>query len=91
MPSLEVLSLSVNHIITLKDIQSCYNLIELHMRKNSITNLNEVRYLQNLRKLKTLVLSENPIADHPLYRSFIVKCLPQLEKLDNANISADDK
>ena len=61
------------------------------MRKNFIGNLNEVRYLQNLRNLKILWLGENPIADHPMYRAFVIKCVPQVEKLDNDLVSADEK
>jgi len=48
MTSLEVLSLSVNHIRSLKDFQNCYNLRELHLRRNLITDLSEIRYLCNL-------------------------------------------
>lgn len=68
MNLLEVLSLSVNHISTLKDVQHCYSLKELYLRKNLISNINEVRYLCNLNKLRTLWLGENPIADYPKYR-----------------------
>ena len=91
MQSLEVLSLSVNNISTLKDVQSCYNLKELYLRKNTITDINEVRYLINLRKLRTLWLGENPIADIPKYRYFVIKCLPQIEKLDNDMVTGDDR
>jgi Leucine-rich repeat (LRR) protein len=34
MPALEVLSLAVNNIFTLKDLQGCNNLKELYLRKN---------------------------------------------------------
>lgn len=91
MSALEVLSLSVNNISTLKDVQNCYNLKELYLRKNSISDINEIRYLQPLRRLKILWLGENPIADIPGYRLFVLKCLPQIEKLDNDNVSADEK
>lgn len=91
MQSLEVLSLSVNNICTLRDVQNCYNLRELYLRKNNISDINEVRYLQPLRNLRTLWLGENPIAEVPGYRYFVIKCLPQLEKLDNDMVTADDK
>jgi cilla- and flagella-associated protein len=91
MQALEVLSLSVNNISTLKDVQNCYNLKELYLRKNSISDIFEVRYLQPLKRLRTLWLGENPIADIPGYRHFVIKCLPQIEKLDNDMVSADDK
>lgn len=91
MNALEVLSLSVNNISTLRDVQNCYNLRELYLRKNSISDVNEVRYLMNLRKLRTLWLGENPIADIPKYRWFVIKCLPQIEKLDNDMVTAEDR
>lgn len=56
-----------------------------------ISDLQEIRYLQPLRKLRILWLGENPIADVAGYRSYVVKCLPQIEKLDNDMVSADDK
>jgi Leucine-rich repeat (LRR) protein len=91
MNALEVLSLSVNNISTLKDVQNCYNLRELYLRKNSLSDIQEVRYLQPLRKLKILWLGENPIADIQGYRQFVIKCLPQIEKLDNDMISGEEK
>lgn len=50
-----------------------------------------MRYLQNLRKLRTLWLGENPIADIPRYRWYVIKCLPQIEKLDNDMVSGEDR
>ena len=45
MNALEVLSLSLNKISTLKDVKTCYNLQELYLRKNEIADLEEVYYL----------------------------------------------
>ena len=87
MSQIEVLSLAVNYIQTLKDIQFCSNLKELYLRKNMISNLNEIRYLQSLPNLRVLSLTENPIADHPQYRLAIVALLPQLRKLDTQEVS----
>ena len=91
MQSLEVLSLSVNHIASLKDVQNSYNLRELYLRKNLISSFHEVRYLTNLKKLRILWLGENPIADHPKYRYFVISLLPQIERLDNDMISAAER
>ena len=77
MSALEVLSLAVNRVSTLKDVQYCYGLRELYMRKNNLTSLAEIpRYLGPLSNLRKLSLSENPIADHPKYRQFVIKALP---------------
>lgn len=39
MPNLEVLSLSVNKISTLKDIVLCHKLQELYLRKNNVKDI----------------------------------------------------
>ena len=77
MQALEVLSLAVNKIFTLRDVQYCYNLKELYMRKNNLMSLAEVpRYLSGLHNLRKLSLSENPLAEFPKYRQFVIKALP---------------
>lgn len=45
MKNLEVLSLSVNKIATLKDFVNCLKLQELYLRKNNIEDLSEIKYL----------------------------------------------
>jgi Leucine-rich repeat (LRR) protein len=77
MQSLEVLSLAVNRISTLKDVQYCFNLRELYLRKNNLPSLAEVpRYLGGLSHLIKLSLGENPLAESPKYRQFVIKALP---------------
>ena len=48
MPNLEVLSLSVNKISTLKDLNNCNKLQELYLRKNNISDIREIKHLVNL-------------------------------------------
>ena len=85
------MSLSLNKITSLRDFQTCYKLQELYLRKNLISDLSEVRYLQQLSQLKVLWLSHNPCADHPQYRQYIIKTLPQIIKLDNAEVTLEEK
>ena len=47
-PSLEILSLSVNKISSLKPLQHLKNLRECYLRKNDIDSLNEAEYLREL-------------------------------------------
>ncbi|KAG7164463.1 Cilia- and flagella-associated protein 410-like [Homarus americanus] len=54
LQNVEVLSLSVNRICTLADFQYCPNLQELYIRKNIISDINEILYLRQLPKLKSL-------------------------------------
>ena len=60
LPNLEICSLSLNKIKTLAPFQHCRKLTELYLRKNSIENLADIRYLQTL-PLKVLWLWDNPI------------------------------
>ncbi len=41
--------------------------------------------------MRKLSLSENPLAEHPKYRLFVIKAIPQLEQLDNADVSTDER
>ena len=76
MAALEVLSLSVNSITTLKDIGQCYNLKELYIRRNCIESLDEIEHLIPLKDLKIIWLAENPVANHAKYRQTVIKMLP---------------
>ena len=91
MPNIETCSLSLNKIISLKAFTSCKKLTELFLRKNLVTDLLEIKYLTYCPSLRVLWLWDNPIADHPLYRTYIIKMLPNLVKLDNANVTAEER
>jgi Leucine-rich repeat (LRR) protein len=91
MPNIEICSLSLNKIHSLKDFANLKKLTELYLRKNLITDLTEVKYLQYCPQLKVLWLWDNPIAEHPLYRPYIIKLLPHLMKLDNAAVTQEEK
>ena len=91
MPNIEICSLSLNKIVSLKDFSSCKKLTELYLRKNLVKDLQEIKYLTLCPNLKVLWLWDNPIADHPLYRQYIVKLLPNLIKLDNNAVTPEEK
>jgi len=90
--NVEVLSLSVNSISTLADIQHCQNLQELYIRKNCIPDISEICYLRDLPRLKNLWLEENPCAegDSELYRQTVIRNIPQLQKLDNTAVTSEE-
>ena len=83
MPLLEIVSLSVNKIRTLKPFANLQNLKELYLRKNMISNLNEIKHLTECENLTKLWLKENPICDNPNYRDVIICVLPQVQNLDD--------
>ncbi|OMJ65611.1 hypothetical protein SteCoe_37911 [Stentor coeruleus] len=91
MPNIEILSLSVNKISTLKPFSYCKKLTELYLRKNLIQDLSEIRYLQGLPNLKVLWLWENPCAEIPNYREAVLSALPNLVKLDNQAVTPEEK
>ena len=62
------------------------------MRKNNLSSLADVpRYLGGLSNLKKLSLSENPLSDHSNYRKFVIKALPYIDKLDNDDITHEER
>ncbi len=91
MQEVEVLSLSVNNIRGLADFAFCPSLRELYLRRNSISDPAEVLHLQGLTALRTLWLSDNPVASTPNYRAFVIANLPQLTKLDDKPIEEAER
>ncbi|XP_070538289.1 cilia- and flagella-associated protein 410-like [Ptychodera flava] len=90
MPSVEVISLSVNSIATLEDFSYCPNVTELYVRKNNIQDLSEIHHLKKLTKLRVLWLADNPCATRDKYRMTVLKMLPNLQKLDNISVQPDE-
>ena len=91
MPQLEIISLSLNKIKTLKWFARMENLIELHLRENLIEDIEEIKYLINCPKLRILSLSGNPISKELNYRDIILSKLPQLVKLDDHIITSEER
>jgi hypothetical protein len=88
---LEVCSLSANDISDLAPLASCVRVRELFLRKNDIVDLFQVLHLRNLKELVALTLSENPISQHDCYRNYVIASLPQLDKLDDVQITDDER
>ena len=91
MPNVSVLSLSVNKISSLSHFAQCANLTELYLRKNEVASLEQVQHLKRLPKLKILWLCDNPCAADPLYRQYVIRTLPSLEKLDNNDVLPEER
>lgn len=91
MPQLEIISLSLNKIKTLKWFARMENLTELHLRENLIEDIEEIKYLINCPKLRILSLSGNPISKELNYRDIIINKLPQLVKLDDHIITSEER
>ena len=83
----ETIALPINKITTLAPFATCYSLRNLLLRQNLISDFNELDYLQGLTRLTHLSLSDNPIARDPNYREIVIRKLPQLQKLDDVDVS----
>ncbi|XP_055463255.1 cilia- and flagella-associated protein 410 isoform X1 [Psammomys obesus] len=92
MPSLEVITLSVNCVSTLEPVRGCRRLSELYLRRNRIPSLNELFYLKDLPHLRVLWLAENPCCGSSphLYRMTVLRNLPHLQKLDNQAVTEEE-
>ena len=53
--------------------------------------MRELNYLAQLPNLKVLWLWDNPICQHPLYRQYCIKLLPNLVKLDSVSVSNEER
>ena len=91
MPNLEVISLSVNKIRTLRDFGGLKKLRELYLRKNLISDIDEIKHLATCPNLLILWINENPIVECKNYRLLIISFLPQLTKLDDNLITPEEK
>ena len=87
MVNAETIALPINKITTLAPFASCRNLKNLLLRQNQISDFNELDYLQGLDRLTNLSLNDNPIAYDPNYREIVISKLPQLQKLDDIDVS----
>lgn len=91
MPNLEVLSLSVNAITTLKDVAHCPKLKELYVRKNKLASVREILHLAQLPALRILWIADNPFEQDGKKRATIIRALPGLVKLDNEPVSMAER
>uniref|UniRef100_A0AC34FR12 Uncharacterized protein n=1 Tax=Panagrolaimus sp. ES5 TaxID=591445 RepID=A0AC34FR12_9BILA len=83
MPKLQILSLSVNRVSSLAPLRYCIALEELYIRKNKLEELDELKNLSGLKKLRVLWIEENPCTENSSYRNKVIQMLPQLMTLDN--------
>lgn len=90
-PKLRVVSLSVNALQSVAVFAKCARLQELYLRKNKLANILEVAQLKACPELKILWLRDNPLAEEPLYRQFVIRMLPNLQQLDNTTVTAAER
>ena len=91
MVSLTSVTFSKNQIKSLKDFQYLSKLKQLSLKDNLINDFKELNYLKPCTQLRELWLEQNPISSKPGYRYIVIRYLPFLSKLDNIEISDDDR
>ena len=50
-----------------------------------------MKYLENLPNLRVLWLDGNPCCSHPNYRLYILKVLPNLDKIDTNAVTTEER
>mmetsp|Transcript_7627 Transcript_7627/g.11444 ORF Transcript_7627/g.11444 Transcript_7627/m.11444 type:complete len:266 (+) Transcript_7627:93-890(+) len=89
--NLERAVVTLNEVETLKPFENCQKLMELIVRKNHIKDLREVKFIRKLPNLKSLWLEGNDCTKKFGYRKLIIRSIPQLTKLDNIDITAEER
>eukprot|EP00953_Heterococcus_sp_UTEX-ZZ885_P010885 6325-Heterococcus_DN1.PRE.1 len=91
MKELEYLNLALNNITKIEGLGSCEFLNKLDLTVNFI-NLDHleasIAHLASRTQLKDLYMIGNPAqSDWPGFSSYVIACLPQLERLDGKEIT----
>lgn len=88
---MEYLNLAINNIEKIENLERCESLEKLDLTLNFIGDLESVRSLKSNLSLKHLYLTGNPCTDYDGYREYVIAHLPQLETLDNKEITRSER
>ena len=88
---LEDLSLYCNKISLVEGLENCRNLQCLSLGNNRIDSLEQVIKLRQIRTLRMLTLSNNPIENNTEYRMTVLAYADSLHYLDYAMIDKNEK
>jgi Leucine-rich repeat (LRR) protein len=92
LDKLTTLILANNWISTINDIAEFLPKLEnIMLMNNKIANLYELARLGNCKKLKRLVLTNNPVTEKPNYRKYVIAHISSLTILDFKIISTKEK
>lgn len=88
---LEDLSLYSNKVSVVEGLEKCVNLQCLSLGNNRVDSMEQVIRLRQLRSLKMLTLSNNPICKESDYRSLVLAYVDNITYLDYALIDPQDR
>lgn len=91
LTQLEDLSLYSNKISVVEGLDKCGNLQCLSLGNNRIDSMEQVVRLRQLRSLKMLTLSNNPICKETDYRTLVLAYVDNITYLDYALIDPQDQ
>ena len=88
---LQRLNLSCNDIADLRPLAALHALRELDLSSNALSSTDALRCLADLRNLRTIKLSENPMySPHEEFAAGVFRLLPHVTKVDDFERSACD-
>lgn len=90
LKQLEDLSLYSNNISIIEGLDSCVSLQCLSLGNNKIKLLEQVIRLRQLRNLRMLTLSGNPICNEPEYKMTVLAYVDALSYLDYALVDSSE-
>lgn len=91
LKKLEDLSLYCNKISVVEGLENCPNLQCLSLGNNRIDSLDQVIRLRQIRSLRMLTLTNNPIENNSEYRMTVLAYADSLHYLDYAMIDKNEK
>ena len=91
LSKLEDLSLYCNKISVIEGLESCQNLQCLSLGNNCIDSLDQVIKLRQIRSLKMLTLSSNPVEKNKEYRMTVLAYTDNLHYLDYAMVDKNER
>ena len=91
LQSLEDLSLYCNKIFVVEGLENCQNLQCLSLGNNRIDSLDQIIRLRQIRSLRMLTLTNNPIEINTEYRMTVLAYVDSLHYLDYAMIDKNEK
>lgn len=91
LKKLQYLNLAINNIEVIEGLERCESLEKLDLTLNFIGNLESVASLKSNIFLKELYLTGNPCCDYPGYREYVIATLPQLQSLDQNEVTRSER
>lgn len=87
LKQLEYLNLALNNIERIENLEACESLAKLDLTLNFVGQLTDVESLRGNYNLRELILTGNPCAEYAGYREYVIAVLPQLQRLDCADVT----